>query len=109
MKFKVKITPQAEKDLRAIFEYIAFNLQSPSNANRQLHRLEETILKLDTLPQGYPLYQKEPWKSRGLRFIPIDNYIAYFIPNEETGIVSIIRIMYGGRNNKKHLNQKNIY
>lgn len=105
MSFEVQITPQAEKDLRAIFEYIAFDLLSPINANRQLDRLEETILKLEDLPLGYPLYQKEPWKSRGLRFVPIDNYIAYFIPNEATEIISVIRVMYKGRNTEEQLNK----
>jgi toxin ParE1/3/4 len=32
MKFKIVLTEQAEKDLRGIYEYIAFNLQSPENA-----------------------------------------------------------------------------
>ncbi len=105
MSFEVQITPQAEKDLRAIFEYIAFDLLSPINANRQLDRLEETILNLEDLPLGYPLYRKEPWKRRGLRFVLIDNYIAYFIPNEKTEIISVVRVMYKGRNTEEQLNK----
>ena len=53
--------------MRGIFEYIAFELQSPENASGQLDRLEEQILSLDTMPERYRKYEKEPWKSRGFR------------------------------------------
>ena len=46
MIFKVVISSQAEKDLRGIFEYIAFELLSPENATGQLERLEKQILHL---------------------------------------------------------------
>ena len=48
--------------LRGIFEYIAFELQSPENASGQLDRLEEQILSLDTMPERYRKYGK---KNRG--------------------------------------------
>ena len=46
-----------------VFEYIALELQSPENAIGQLDRLEEQILSLDTMPECYRKYEKEPWKS----------------------------------------------
>ncbi len=42
-------------------------------------------------------YVKEPWHSRGLRIMPVDNFHVFYIPNKETTIVTIIRVMYGGR------------
>ena len=53
-----------------------FELQSPENASRQLDHLEEQILSLDTMPERYRKYEKEPWKSRGLRVLPVDNYLV---------------------------------
>lgn len=38
MIYDVQISNQAESDLRSIFEYIAFELQSVQNAARQLSR-----------------------------------------------------------------------
>ena len=61
--------------MRGIFEYIAFELQSPKNASGQLNRLEEQILSLDTMPECYRKYEKEPWKSRGLRVLAVDNQL----------------------------------
>ena len=53
MIYEVEVSEQADRDLRGIFEYIAFELQSPENASRQLDRLEEQILSLDTMPERY--------------------------------------------------------
>ena len=36
MIFTVEISEQADSDLRAIYEYIAFELLSPENASAQL-------------------------------------------------------------------------
>ena len=46
MIYEVEVSEQADRDLREIFEYIAFELQSPENAIGQLNRLEEQILSL---------------------------------------------------------------
>jgi len=38
MNFEVKITEQAEVDLRGIYEYIAYEIKSPENAESQLDK-----------------------------------------------------------------------
>ena len=62
-----------------------------------MDRLENAISKLDYMPEKFRRYEREPWKSRGLRVFPVDNYLVFYIPNEETRIVTVIRVMYGGR------------
>ena len=39
------------------------------------------ICRLDTMPERYRKYEKEPWKSRGLRVLPVDNYVVLYIPD----------------------------
>lgn len=97
MIFEVEISAQADVDLRGIYEYIAYELQSPENASGQLDRLEENIMKLDQMPERFRQYEKEPWHSRGLRIMPVDNYCVLYIPDTEKAVVTIIRVMYGGR------------
>ena len=46
MIYEIEVSEQADSDLRGIFEYIAFELQSLENAIGQLDRLEEQILSL---------------------------------------------------------------
>lgn len=96
MIFEVEISAQADVDLRGIYEYIAYELQSPENASGQLDRLEENIMKLDQMPERFRQYEKEPWHSRGLRIMPVDNYCVLYIPDTEKAVVTIIRVMYGG-------------
>lgn len=45
-------------------------------------RILEQVEKLDDMPNRFPLFEKEPWRSRGLRKLIIDNYIAFYYPNE---------------------------
>ncbi|NLC74769.1 MAG: type II toxin-antitoxin system RelE/ParE family toxin [Clostridiales bacterium] len=49
------------------------------------------------MPERFRQYEKEPWHSRGLRIIPVDNYCVLYIPDEEQALVTVIRVMYGGR------------
>ena len=60
MNFDVRISEQAEDDLRGIFEYIAFELLAPESAIGQLDRLEEAISGLDRMPKRFKSYEKEP-------------------------------------------------
>ena len=105
MIFNVVTSIQAEEDLRGIFEYIAFELLSPENAEKQLERLERQILSLDEMPERFPRYVKEPWHSRGLRFAAVDNYIVFYIPDIEEQVVTVLRVMYSGRSIEEQLKQ----
>lgn len=105
MNYEVRLTTQAENDLRGIFEYIAFDLQSVQNAAGQLDRLEQSIVSLDQMPERFCVYEKEPWRSRNLRIMPVDNYLVFYIPNHEEQNVKVMRIMYGGRDVDRQLNK----
>ena len=83
MNYEVRLTTQAENDLRGIFEYIAFDLQSVQNAAGQLARLEQSIASLDQMPERFRVYENEPWRSRNLRIMPVDNYLVFYIPDHE--------------------------
>ena len=97
MSYEVTLTPEAKHDLREIYRYIAVELQSEKNANGQLNRLEENILKLDEMPERFRIYDREPWRSRNLRVMPVDHYLVFYIPDHQSQIVTVVRVMYGGR------------
>ena len=105
MNYEVRLTTEAENDLRGIFEYIAFDLQSPQNAAGQLDRLEQSIMSLDQMPERFRVYEKEPWHSRNLRIMPVDNYLVFYIPNHEEQTVKVMRVLHGGRDVAKQLNR----
>ena len=97
MTYTIKITDQADNDIRNIYEYIAYELQSPEKASGQLDRIEKCIMSLDDMPERYRFYDREPWKSRGLHIVPVDNYCVLYIVDNDDRTVSIMRVMYGGR------------
>ena len=96
---------QAENDLSGIFEYIAFDLLSPENAAGQLDRIEEIILSLGEYPEKFRQYEREPWKSRNTRVVPVDNYVIFYISDKTKKLVTVIRVMYSGRDVDKQLDE----
>lgn len=56
MIYEINISNQADIDLRNIYEYIAYELQAPENADSQLTRLENSILGLTKMPERFRLY-----------------------------------------------------
>lgn len=103
MNYSVEISDIAKNDLREIFEYIAFSLLSPENAVSQLERLEKSIFQLDSMPRKFRLFDQEPWKSHGVRIMPVDNFVVFYIPKEEIKTVTVLRVMYGRRNIDKKI------
>lgn len=103
MTYQVMLTPQAQSDLREIFKYIAVDLQSVQNASGQLDRLEKAIASLDQMPERYRVYDKPKWRERNLRIMPVDNYLVFYIPNHSSETVTVIRVMYGGRDIDRQL------
>ena len=49
------------------------------------------------MPERFRTYEEEPLHSRGLRIMPVDNFVILYIPDAKRGIVTVIRVMYGGR------------
>ena len=97
MSYQITLTPEASRDLREIYRYIAVELQAEQTADRLLDRLEGSILKLEELPERTRVYDREPWRSRNLRMMPVDHYLVFYIPDTEAKTVTVLRVIYGGR------------
>jgi toxin ParE1/3/4 len=97
MSYVVEITDQARKDLRGIYEYIAFTLQSRINADRQLGRIEREILSLAEMPERYEALNLDFEAAKTVRLVTVDRYCVIYCVAKERGAVQILRILYGGR------------
>lgn len=68
----------------------------------RMRQVNLTALKVPlNLWSNFPydfVYMKKTWKSRNLRIMPVDNYIVLYIADDNKHTVTIVRIMYGGRN-----------
>ena len=63
MTYKVILAPEAIEDMQSHYDYIAYVKESIINAEAQLSRIREEITHLDTLPDAFRKYPKEPWLS----------------------------------------------
>jgi toxin ParE1/3/4 len=99
----VSYTEKADRDLDSHYKYIAKEKLEPINAANQINRIIDATATLDHMPFRHRLYANEPWRSRGLRVLPVDNYIVLYLPKEAEGIVDIITILHGTRDIDKCL------
>lgn len=96
--YHVQYAAQAVDDLRSIYRYLAEELQAPQAAQRQVERIRKIIRMLSSTPARFPAVAWEPWASMGMRQVPVNNYIVFYLVEEERQTVSVVRIFYGGRN-----------
>lgn len=67
MEYTVHVTAYALRQMTEIHEYIRTMLHSSENAARWLHRMEEELTSLSSMPSRIPLTEEEPWHSRGVQ------------------------------------------
>jgi len=97
--YKIRYLPIAQKDLQDIVLYILENLKSPKAAMDFIDTLDKSILRLKQYPYSCKLYQpKEPLESE-YRFLPVKNYLVFYIVTENT--IEIHRIIYAKMNLEK--------
>ena len=97
MSYEIVVTDQARTDLRGIYEYIAFVLQSKINADRQLDRIEREILSLSDMPERYKVLDLGFEAAKTVRMAAVNRYCVIYHVAKERGAVQILRILYGGR------------
>ena len=95
-KYIVNITDDALGDMEAMYNYIAFQLQSPENAMRQYNRIADAVVSLETFPDRFGLFDTEPEHSFGIHRMVIDNYLVCYVIDPE--IVTVTDVLYGSSN-----------
>jgi plasmid stabilization system protein ParE len=92
-QYDVKILPAAQDDLREIVDHLN---RLPSQAALQHYDMfVEKIAGLAFMPERCPMARDAQLRIRGYRFLPVKNYIVFFVIAEK--IVQIRRILYGKR------------
>lgn len=97
MKYRVKMTTNAIEQARETVQYISETLMVPGVAGAWMERLRSEIAKLSTMPARYPLTEEEPWRSRGVRWMGVGNFLVYYWVDEPHATVWVTAIVYGRR------------
>ena len=50
------------------------------------------------MPESYHLYSKEPWYSKGLHYVLVENYEIFYTVNNDAFKVNVLRVLYGKMN-----------
>lgn len=102
--YSVIYSPAALDDLRELYAYIAFTLLVPETAEGQVNRIRKEIRSLDFMPSRYARVEWEPWRSMKMHRLPVDNFVVYYTVDDDTLIVTVIRIFYGSRDTEGIIN-----
>jgi plasmid stabilization system protein ParE len=103
-QYSVQITDKALEDMEGIYIYIAEQLQAPENAMGQYNRIAEAIQKLNVFPERVRIMESEPEHTMGLRQLPIDNFSAFYMIEDDRVIVT--RVLYSASDISKRLSEK---
>lgn len=92
---KIRLSPEAVKDLKEIKEYIERDLLNSIAAENVIKKIINDYTRLETMPNmGIPLSAKVPFET-DFRFIVSGNYLIFYKAEEE--YVSIYRVLYSRR------------
>lgn len=104
INYKVNVANEALYDLISIYNYIALELKEPYYAKNQISRIRSSISSLEVFPLRNKVVEWDPWSTIGVRQMPIDNFIIYYVVNENESIVTVLRVFYGKRDIKNIIN-----
>ena len=85
----------AEADLLEILEYI--RKDNPRAAQDTFARFEEALGKLGSFPELGSVVRDDRLSAKGYRVLVIDNYLAFYIVDESSGVVEVRRVIHGRR------------
>ncbi len=95
--YSIHYTYDALQDLEDIYDYISLELGAHGVAVAQIKRIRDEIRSLSAFPKRYKAVEWEPWSSQGMRQLPVDNFIIFYIVGEEMATIDVVRIIYGKR------------
>ncbi len=97
MEYEVMLTAQAIGQIEESLQYISKILLEPGIARKWLNTLQCEIGKLGSMPSRYPLTEEEPWHTKGVRRMPVKNFLVYYQIKEEKKAVWVVAVIYGRR------------
>ena len=94
MSYQLHITSTAEHDIMRAVDYIEFTLKNPQAADNLLDAVTKQIGTLSDFPQKFRLVDDPVLASWEIRFVIINNYLAFYTIDEEKQTVIVVRFLY---------------
>ena len=97
MRYEVKLTAQAIGQIGETVQYISKIMSEPEIALKWANTLQSEIGKLSFMPFKYALTEEEPWREKGIRKMPVKNFLVYYLIDDENKTVWVMAVIYGRR------------
>jgi len=97
MIYHVYTSTKAEREMRAIADYISFDLDSPQAAYNLMDEIQEQIDSLEHMPKKFAFVSDKQLAQMGVRSVPVKNYSIFYVVDDSATTVSVISVMYGKR------------
>lgn len=98
MSYHVHVTKAAKQDLFRTADYIDINLKNPAAADRLFAQAKEKMLGLGNFPQKFPVIDDPVLSSWGIRYLVIHHYLAFYVVDDASQTVDVVRFLYGKSN-----------
>jgi len=82
MNYFIHVTDKADQDLGESFDYIDLILKNPLAADVLVDTAEKKLAQLSTFPKRYPVVRDPFLASLGIRFVPVQSYLAFYQVDE---------------------------
>ena len=93
MSYQLHITSTAEHDIMRAVDYIEFVLKNPQAADNLLDVVTKQIGTLSDFPQKFRIVDDPVLTSWEIRFVIINNCLAFYVINEEKKTVTVVRFL----------------
>ena len=100
-KYKIKILPVAQDDMKSIVAYI--RLDNPDAALKVAHKIKDSIGRLSDNPFMGVVPRDNRIAGMGYRMLLVEPYLVLYIVVQNDGIIEVHRVLHGRRDYTSNL------
>lgn len=104
--YNVEVTQIAEQDYYKAEAYIKYELYNQKAAAGLAKKLHEAIKDLSFFQTKYPICNDDFLRVWEIRFVPVNNYLLFYIVREDEKTVYVLRFLYSRRDWQKILRKQ---
>lgn len=94
MRYNIYLTSIAERDIMRAANHVEFVLKNPIAAEHLLDVTTEKINALADMPHKFHLIDDSMLADLGVRYTIVNNYLAFYVIDENKKLVIVLRFLY---------------
>lgn len=102
-KYKIEFSKTAAHDLENIIFYLRYNLSGDIIADKYKLLFKQILKDLENTASSFPILDEKLTGHKNIRKVNVRNYLIFYIVNENSSKVSILRIGHAFMDWEKYL------